>query len=181
MPIPKPKNFLAIYLTEAFVETGSHRGDGIQCALDAGFPCVYSVDISPFSYGWCSCRFSTQKDKVDLYLNDSRAFLKELLPRISHRCTFWIDAHWCGGNGEMNGKDGGDDNDVPLLEELQIIGEHEVKDHIILIDDVRLFGTGSYPTLGVVLLTLKKINPGYVYFFRDSEDFKEDILVALIP
>lgn len=178
MPLPKPKLFLVDYLTSAFVETGSHRGDGIQHALNVGFPLVYSVDISPFSYGWCSHRFRTRRDRVDLYCNDSRIFLEELLPRIINRCTFWLDAHWCGGNGEMQGKDGGDKEDVPLLEELKIIRDHGIKDHIILIDDVRLLGTESFPSMETVLRSLHRINPDYRISTHNSDDYHSDILVA---
>lgn len=179
MPLPKPNLFLSGFLTTAFVETGSHRGDGIQSALDAGFPCVYSVDISAFSYGWCSHRFRKNRAKVDLYLGDSREFLKLFLPRMTTRCTFWMDAHWCGGNGDALRHDGGDLNDVPLLGELQIIAGHTIKDHIILIDDVRLFGTDSYPNLDTIVCELGKINSNYTISFWNSSDFEKDILVAV--
>jgi len=180
MPLPTPKLFLKNYLTPVFIETGSHRGDGIQHALDAGFVCVYSVDISPFAYGWCSHRFVEQRDKVALHLCDSREFLQTLLPKISCRCTFWIDAHWCGGNDEMGGQDGGTETDIPMLDELRVIADHGVKDHIILIDDVRLMGTDDYPPRKLVLNVLKGINPDYDISFHDSDDFASDILVAQI-
>jgi hypothetical protein len=181
MPLPEPYWFLSDYKTLVFIETGSNRGDAIRHALAAGFDCIYSVDISPFAFGWCCHRFRDVRTKVNLFCEDSRAFLKRILPSITTQCTFWLDAHWCGGNGEMEGADGGTLGDVPLLEELTIIRKHEINNHIIIIDDVRLFGNEGYPTLNQIEFVLHKINPQYEIQFFDSPDFEADILIAKVP
>jgi hypothetical protein len=173
MPIPRPKPFLAAYRNQVFIETGSHRGDGIQAALDAGFKCIYSTEISPVDYGWCQCRFEKQRTKVHLFNCDSRQFFRELLPGVTTRCTFWLDAHACGSGG-------GDAEDCPLIEELLLISLHEIKEHTILIDDVRLFGS-ELPAIKEVKMALDRINPGYEIFFVNSSEYIEDILVARLP
>lgn len=180
--MPLPENLLEQHLNSVFIETGSNRGDAIGHALKAGFPCVYSVDISQFNFGWCSCRWRELNTKVYLYCDDSREFLRKTLPGITTRCTFWLDAHWCGGNGELEGRDGGTPEDVPLLEELKIIAEHSVKNHTILIDDVRLMtGKDGWPTKKIVRAALERINPDYVLTRVDSLDFERDIVIAHMP
>lgn len=181
MPLPKPIRFLDSFRTLIFVETGSHRGDGIQEALDTGcFDAIYSCDISPFAFGWCSHRFEKLNNRVYLYLNDSRAFLKEVLPSITTKITFWLDAHECGTD-RGPGTESGSEDDVPLLEELQLIRKHEIKHHNILIDDVRLFGEGAYPKKETIVAAIKRINPKYEIVYYDSPDFPGDILVATAP
>jgi hypothetical protein len=81
----------------------------------------------------------------------------------------------------MEGADGGTLGDVPLLEELTIIRKHEINNHIIIIDDVRLFGNEGYPTLNQIEFVLHKINPQYEIQFFDSPDFEADILIAKVP
>jgi hypothetical protein len=169
MPIPRPKPFLSDYRSQVFIETGSHHGDGIQAALDAGFKCIHSVELSPFDLGWCSHRFERHMNKVHLNFGDSRPFLRDLLPTVTTRCTFWLDAHECGSGA-------GDAQDCPLLEELQIISQHDLK-HTILIDDVRLFGV-ELPELEMVTATLLTICPRYRITFVNSAEFVGDILVA---
>ena len=173
--MPLTKEILERYLNQVFVETGSNRGDGIQAALDAGFGCIYSTDISPFAHGYCTHRFWDWRDIVFLYGDDSRKFLKWFIPKLTTRCTFWLDAHFCGGEG-------GHRLDVPLLRELRIIRSSLLNIHTILIDDVRLMGTPDLPvSLRHVMASLKKINPDYITSRIDSPEFKDDILVAEIP
>lgn len=170
--MPISKEILERFHSSIFIETGSYRGDGIQSALDAGFGCIYSVEVSPFCAGWCAHRFWDWRDIVHLYEQDSREFLKWLLPKLTTQATFWLDAHYCQSEG-------GALDDLPLLEELKIIQEHELKAHKILIDDVRLFGTADMPvTLKKVEAALMKINPDYILTQIDSPEFPRDILVA---
>lgn len=162
-------------VTSTFVETGSHRGDGVQAALDAGYEMVFSTDIEPFAYGWCSHRFEGRRDRVGLFLMDSREFLWKILQYGVHGpTTFWLDAHWCGGNGELEGKDTTQPGDCPLLQELELIVA-DARNNVILIDDVRLFGT-ELPELAQVEELLARGR--YRSRRADSLDFKDDILIA---
>jgi hypothetical protein len=44
--------------TEVFVESGSHVGEGIQRALDAGFTNIISVELAQNYYYHCIMRFN---------------------------------------------------------------------------------------------------------------------------
>ena len=173
--MPISAEILTRFPNPIFIETGTLRGEGVQAALDAGFPCIYSVDISPYCHGWCEHRFWDFRTIVNLYRMDSRDFLKWLLPKVTVRCTFWLDAHFCQSEG-------GSVDDVPLLEELKIIGKHDLNNHTILIDDVRLMGTPDLPVpFKKVEKALLRINPHYTITRIDSPEFKEDVLVAELP
>ena len=49
-------------MNPVFVETGSHIGNGIQEAIDAGFTEVYSIELSGKFFNICKERF---KNKLD--------------------------------------------------------------------------------------------------------------------
>lgn len=53
------------------------------------------------------------------------------------------------------------EKETPLLEELDAIRRHEVKDHVILIDDVRCLGEGDYPDMETLTRALRAIRPDY--------------------
>lgn len=167
---------------DIFIETGTHRGDGVQLALNAGFKEVYTVDIAPFCYGWASHRFKMSRDKVHLFLGDSREFMQRMVRERKARAVFWLDAHWCGGDGEMDGRDVAFDTPAPLLEELAILASRRAlrHDHILLIDDVRMMGTDVFPPLDEVLAAVHAVNPEYQITYADSE-FPGDIIVATPP
>lgn len=168
---------------KAFVETGTHRGDGLALALRAGFEDCYSVELSPFSYGWASHRFRRQNTRVHLHHGDSAQFLRKLLVRkdgIYGPCVFWLDAHWCGGDGEMEGEDFKLRGEAPLLDELGIIAQHRCPTNAILIDDVRNFGR-ELPDEDTVRAAVLAVNPDFEIRYADGRDFERDILVALPP
>lgn len=106
-------------------------------------------------------------ETINLINKDSVAGLKELLPTINEPCCFWLDAH-AGAAKYARGP-----KDVPLLDELEMISNHHIKNHIIAIDDVHLLGKSqtdnngkeicdyTYVTESQVFNQLKKINNNY--------------------
>ena len=60
--------------------------------------------------------------------------MSELLPKISEPITFWLDGHWSAGDTAQG------DTNTPLLQELVEISNHHIKNHTILVDDIRQFG-----------------------------------------
>jgi hypothetical protein len=64
---------------------------------------------------------------------------------LNEPALFWLDGHYSGGVTEKA------DIETPIMKELEYIFTHPVKNHLILIDDARLFiGKRDYPTLEVV-------------------------------
>ena len=58
--------------------------------------------------------------------------------------------------------------ETPILAELEAIKGHSVNQHVILIDDVRCFGTGDYPTIDEVKREIKAMNAGYRIIIADD-------------
>ena len=106
-------------------------------------------------------------DKLTLNNADSKKALQELLPTINEPCCFWLDTH-AGASKYARGEE-----DCPLLQELDIIATHNIKNHIISIDDSDLLGKKQRNSLGNIIcdysnITLElvkekilKINPSY--------------------
>jgi hypothetical protein len=105
----------------AIVETGTFRGQTTAFFATLGVP-VWTTEISRRFYLYARRRLS-HDSRVELSLQDSRAFLRDLARRadVPHeRVLFYLDAHW--------------EVDLPLREELEIIASvwHE---SVVLIDD----------------------------------------------
>ena len=110
---------------KTFVETGTHEGTSIESALELGFKELYSVEINRWRAEYCKEKFEDYEN-VHLSQGWSTDFLRELLPTINERCLFWLDAHDEGGG-------------APTFEELDIIKQHHIKNHVIIIDDVPVY------------------------------------------
>ena len=165
------------YITKSgiLIESGSYLGNGIQAFLDIGFQSVYSVELAHHYYEHCLNRFSDKKDKVHLYYGDSGEKFKDILASINSQVVFWLDGHYSQGDTAK-----GTENS-PILRELDTISKHHIKNHTILIDDVRQFGTidFDYVTLTDVLKRILDINPSYKFTLEHGY-INYDILVAQI-
>jgi hypothetical protein len=75
-----------------------------------------------------------------------------ILKSISEPCLFWLDAHYSAGITAKG------EEETPIQQELEIISKHSCKNHIILIDDARLFnGTKSYPDIKELKEKVRKL------------------------
>lgn len=157
-----------------FIETGSYMGDGIQNALDAGFEEVYSIELAPNHYKQCRMRFK-HNPQVHLYFGDSSVVLKTILETITEPVTFWLDGHYSWGTTAKGA------TNTPILKELEIIAQHPIKTHTILIDDVRQFGAMEFDYIEreTIINLLLSINPNYTIYYQDGYQ-KDDVLVAEI-
>ena len=163
------------------VETGTHKGDGIQDALDAGFEIIHSYEVFPSLYEHSVKRFEGN-NKVHIHLKSSVNMWDEL-SQINEPITFWLDGHNSGYNNET----GYDElNFYPLKKELEVIARHPIKTHTICIDDRRLLKSTNINTPesigfseGEILKCLYKINHNYTVEYRDGVE-KDDVIVAYI-
>ena len=166
------------YLNPVFIETGTGGGDGILAALKCGFKKVISIEVDESLYQLCRGKFKLN-DKVTVYLGDSIDVLPKILKGIDKRCTFWLDGHY-SGEGTGYGKEY-----VPLMEELKIIAQHHIKNHTLLLDDMRLLRThtAEWKDLKYSIEDVEKmiysINPNYKITYAFGV-VPNDILIAQV-
>lgn len=174
--MPASKEFFARFKNRLFVETGTHGGDGVAKALEAGVEHVYTIELSPEFYAQSQKRF-TGDGRVSQYLGDSGCILGDVINTIHEPVTFWLDGHY-SSCGTAKGPDMS-----PILRELNHIKSHPIKTHTILIDDVRLFGgvMFDFVHIGTVVEIIWSINPEYKLSLETGQpDLPFDILVATV-
>jgi hypothetical protein len=135
-----------------FFETGTHKGDGVQNALNMGFEEAVSIEILPEFYKRCVERFKDkiEENKVHLFLGDSNERMEEMLALVKEPSLIFLDGHFSDGN--------------PLWGELEILKNHPIKTHTIIVDDIpNYFGDGK-----IVKEKLLEINPNYTLVYEDS-------------
>lgn len=165
----------ANYKNPVFVETGTAGGEGVEAALEAGFSVVKSIEANEDTFELSRKKF-LKESKVTLYLGDSAEILPDILEDITERCTFWLDAHYCG-DGSV-----GEKFPYTLVKELTAISKHHIKDHTIIIDDMRLLRDTStnngFCTCDIEELVLA-INKRYDIEYVEGI-VENDILIAKI-
>jgi len=159
-----------------FIETGSYMGDGIEKAIEAGFENIISIEITPTYYELCKEKFKDYSN-VEIILGDSVKVLPEILKDIKVPCTFWLDAHYVDKSTEYG------DNFCSIMHELEIIKEHEITTHSILINDMRCWDESNFFYKHYLFNNddiknkIKEINPNYTFSFEDGY-IENDVLVA---
>jgi len=159
-----------------FIETGTARGEGIQTALEFGrFDKLYSIEAKPDVYE-AACKRFVNENKVDLLLGDGAKVLPAVLAEVQEPAVFWLDSHW--GIGEEPLAPG--ISPCPLIGELCAIAEHPIKDHVILIDDVRHFWRGipQWENITVSDILAILVDAGDYWIKFETGIRKGDIIVA---
>ena len=140
--------YIKAHKVRTFVETGTYYGDTLD-RVSKYVDKAYSVEIEKKFYENALIRFKKNK-KIELLHGDSGRKISNILGKISDRTAFWLDGHY------NNIKESEIGQITPIYLELDAIYSHNIKNHILLIDDSRLFiGSNGYP----VLEDLKK----YIY------------------
>lgn len=123
-----------------FIETGTFVGYTVWAMLDS-FQAIISIELDDALYESARNEFSHYPHVTVLH-GDSGQLMGSVLAPIAQPCLFWLDGHYSGG---LTGKGS---LETPVLQELEHIFSHPVKDHVILIDDAHLFnGTHDYPSI----------------------------------
>lgn len=172
--MPIKINVLKKYKSNYFIETGSYLGETIQKAINCGFEKIYSIELAKFYYEHCIKKFKDNVN-VEIIFGNSGDVLDKIISKLEKRGTFWLDGHYSGGQTAKGKKK------CPIIEELEQIKKSTIKNHILLIDDVRLFGKKEhdFTTIDEVKNKILEINPKYQFKFEDGH-IKNDILVAFI-
>lgn len=157
------------YSCSTLVETGTYLGDTVKVARRY-FDRVLSVELSADLHRKNIERFKKHPDVI-LWQGNSGMRMQEMLSQIiGSRALFWLDAHYSGAGTAK------DENDCPLISELEAIAKHPRRDHCILIDDARCFGhEEGYPPIDLVLEKLLAINHEYYVHIEN------DCIMALPP
>lgn len=162
------------HCTEVFIETGTYMGDTVEF-LKNDFKRLFSIELNEDLAAKAAKRFSNES-KIRIVQGDSATQLATILSEISSPVTFWLDGHYSseyqvGDEYIVTGKG---EKDTPVMEELIQISQHSAKDHVILIDDARLFnGHDDYPTKQEVSEFVKHKLPNH------SFSIKKDIIRIL--
>jgi hypothetical protein len=134
------RRYATRYRCTTLVETGTYKGDMLLAMLDQ-FRTLYSIELHPRLYERAR-RLFQNRPQVRLFQGDSGERIADVLSELSEPAVFWLDGHFSAGQtakAELN---------TPIIAELDQVLCHRIPDHVVLIDDARLFnGTEDYPTL----------------------------------
>jgi hypothetical protein len=170
-PVPTPhmvkqitvKSYADKYSIGVMVETGTYLGEMVN-AVKYDFQLIYSIELSDELCENAMKKFSRHKH-ISIVNGDSAEILPEILMHIDQPCLFWLDGHYSAGITAKGEKE------TPIMEELKHIFNHSIKNHIILIDDARLFtGEHDYPTLASLEKFILNCNP------KASFDVQDDVI-----
>ena len=155
------KEYAGRFSTDILIETGTYTGDMVS-SMSNVFSQIYSIELSHDLYQKAKHKFARYPHICIMHGNSSEV-LPRILSSIDKTCLFWLDAHYSGGitaKGEL---------DTPIISELKHIFSHQVKDHVILIDDAREFtGKNDYPTIGNLRVFIHQECPDYIFEVADD-------------
>jgi hypothetical protein len=138
---------------DTFVETGTFTGEMVE-AMRPHFRRIISIEMAPEIHRQAVRRFAGDP-QVELLLGDSAIVLPRVLEQIRHPALFWLDGHFMGVNTARGNEDS------PVRAELTALLGHPVRDHLVLIDDARLFtGAAGYPTIEELRGWIARERPG---------------------
>lgn len=146
-----------------FIETGTYLGDTTQKATQC-FSNVQTIELSEELCNKAKKRFKNNKN-IKVHQGDSVTVLLSIIPQLKNKAVFFLDAHYSMGTtakGSCN---------TPILPELDAIKTSPIKNHILIIDDIRMFYKSlcptkntfidNYPTLNQIVEKILEINPTY--------------------
>lgn len=135
------------------VETGTYRGDTVAACLGT-FERIISIELDPAWAALARRRFS-HEPRVELLHGDSAELLPGVVRALKGPALFWLDGHWSGPGSETARGSAV----TPILEELRVVLSSR-PDHVVLIDDARLFGSSpGYPSLDEIRQVVEDVTP----------------------
>ena len=114
---------------DVFVEGGTYKG-GTAKSMGEKFRKIFTIEKSDIMFEIAKENLK-DTNNITLLKGDTREHLDSIIVN-NENILFWLDAHWSGGDTY------GEEDECPLIEELNIIFKYN-KNYVILIDDARLF------------------------------------------
>ncbi len=134
------KRLAAHFSIPTLVESGTCRAD-MMIAMRNEFAELYSIELSEPLFQFCKRRCAPFRN-IHLKNGDSGTELQELCSKLTGNVLFWLDGHYSGGDTALGTEIS------PILAELNAIDANPQITPFIIIDDARLFKTGTgYPTM----------------------------------
>lgn len=170
MSLHPDKNYFEIYKgdCDVFIETGTYKLEGVKLALAAGFMEIYTIDIKEHTTEY----LQTGMANLVRYYDDSATVFNWFLPKLKGRKPFfWLDAHSQLTEGE--------EDNFPLLRELEEIKKSGISNATILIDDFLFMSHKEITgwTKKLIERKVREINPSYRIEYL-SNPIKNNILMA---
>jgi hypothetical protein len=165
--IPFNKDFFneinRLFTIDVFIETGTYHGDSCAVAAEV-FKTIHTVELGQTLYKEVCKRFE-KSPHVFPHHGDSGIFLEQILPTIGTgpKIAILLDSHWSGGD-TIKGPD------LPIMRELNAIKKSDIKNCVIMVDDIRCFQKQppespdpyQYPELFEIIRCINEINPNYI-------------------
>ena len=166
----------SILPSDTFIESGTYLGQTAAKAAHC-FEEVHTVELEDAFYQQ-SVENLRSYANVRVYHGDTVEIFKRLMPQLAsqkRRMIFWLDGHFmsCMSDAENVEDISIEGEYTPIMQELRLIKENNLDEAILLIDDVRLFGTqledkrikcagnDHYPLLADVCRFLSESGYGY--------------------
>jgi hypothetical protein len=132
-----------------FIEGGTFRAKTAKWAA-SHFRQVITIEASRILFDQLKPQHHVFPN-INFLFGDTRDLLPAIVEALDGPAVFWLDSHWSAGDTF------GVNDECPLLKELEII-ESSPREHIILIDDARLFtqpppaphDPAAWPTFGEI-------------------------------
>ncbi len=161
-----------LFEPDIFIETGTFNGGTTENAAPF-FSQIHTVELNNNLFN-TSRRILSRFNHVSVYQGRSLELFETLLPTLSGKTVFWLDAHYSGPGTSLSYENENSAEAVTAIrEELKTIKNKFIGEAIILIDDIRGFGTEingvefmgcwAYPTLQEVQKLLLEINPNFTF------------------
>lgn len=163
-PLPPPsaykrqviRDYARRFNLDCMVETGTLNGE-MGFAMHSLFSRFVTIELSKELHAAAEKRLARFKN-VECRQGDSSVVLPALMTQIHAPCLFWLDAHYSGGStalGEM---------ETPISTELRAVLTHNVRGHVVLIDDARCFdGTHDYPRVDILHESVLRERPDMTF------------------
>lgn len=148
-----------------FVETGTYKGHTSRRA-SRFFKKVHTIEIFEPLYRE-SIESGRGIENIEYHLGDSMVLLPKIAMEVGPAVWF-LDAHISGSDSSWNKT-----VPVPLLQELELILTNNTSFGIFILDDVRFFGTSTWPniTRENILGLFEKFNKTVIREFIENDRF----------
>jgi hypothetical protein len=149
------------YGVRVLIETGTHDGE-MDFNLKNQFTRIVTIELSPEYHARAVRRFA-RFPHIECLRGDSGTLLPSVLAQITEPCLFWLDAHYSAGRTAKG------DVETPISTEVDAVLSHSVRNHVLLIDDARLFdGTHDYPMVASLQEKVFEVRPDMSFSVEDD-------------